>query len=262
MRSSDPVYTSVVERLGRAGCVAAEEEATELIDSAEGDARVLEGFILRRTAGEPIEWIVGRVRFCGIELAITPGVYVPRWQSESLAQRSAMLLPDRGRAIDLGTGCGAIARVIAERHPAASVIGTEVDPLAATCARENGVDVAFGPLFSALRDDLRGTIDLVVGVLPYVPESKADLLPRDVVAFEPPGAIFGGPDGLAIVRQAVGESAEWLRRGGTLLLEVGSDQADALAFDLEAAGFAAPSVILDADGDLRGIEAVAVLRHL
>ena len=121
-------------RLAAAGCVAAEEEAEELAAAALEDVELLGALVDRRTTGEPIAWITGTSVFCGRSVTVTPGVYVPRWQSERLAERAAALLPPEGRAIDLGTGSGAIACVLLDRHPAASVLGTESDPVAAQCA--------------------------------------------------------------------------------------------------------------------------------
>src|SRR5207245_1130322 len=91
-----PVFASVVERLVAAGCVAASEEAAELLAAAP-DQPTLGAWIRRRERGEPLAWITGTMRFCGRPLHLAPGVYVPRIQSEELAGRAAALLPDRGR---------------------------------------------------------------------------------------------------------------------------------------------------------------------
>ena len=183
---------------------------------------------------------------------------MPRGQSEPLAERAAELLPPGGRAIDLGTGSGAIACVLARGRPGASVLGTETDPVAAACARHNGVTVAEGDLFEGVPAGWRGTVDVIVAVLPYVPTDEIGYLPRDVRDFEPTSALDGGVDGLAIVRRAVIEAQPWLRRGGHLLLEIGGDQPEALTPILETSGFASVRVLFDGDGDPRGIEAVAV----
>jgi release factor glutamine methyltransferase len=122
----------------------------------------------------------------------------------------------------------------------------------------NGVSVVAGPLFGGLPPALRGTVDVVVGVLPYVPDDAFAYLPRDVVAYEPRIALAGGAGGIEVLCAAVSESARWLRRGGTLLLEVGGDQPEALAPVLKTSSFAAPRVLYDTEGDVRGVEAVAV----
>ena len=91
-----------------AGCVAAEEEAHDLLRTAP-DPRTLEAWLSRRERGEPLAWITGGLEFCGRWLHVAPGVYVPRIQSEELARRASRLLSDRARAADLCTGAGAIA---------------------------------------------------------------------------------------------------------------------------------------------------------
>ena len=247
-------------RLAAAGCVAAEEEAEELAAAALEDAELLGALVDRRTTGEPIAWITGTSVFCGRSVTVTPGVYVPRWQSERLAERAAALLPPEGRAIDLGTGSGAIVCVLLDRHPASSVLGTESDPVAAQCARHNGVTVVEGDLFEGVPASWRESVDVVVAVLPYVPTGEIGYLPRDVRAFEPTSALDGGEDGLGVVRQAVGEARGWLRDGGHVLFEVGGDQPEALAAILLQEGFERIRVLSDVEGDPRGVEALVRTR--
>ena len=114
-------HAAISATLARAGCLASEEEATELIAAAAGDPARLAGFVERRVAGEPTAWIVGQVRFCGLPVRVHTGVYVPRWQTEPLAERAASLLTDDGVAVDVCTGSGAIAVVLRDRHPGARV---------------------------------------------------------------------------------------------------------------------------------------------
>ncbi|HUY25312.1 MAG TPA: HemK/PrmC family methyltransferase [Candidatus Saccharimonadales bacterium] len=253
--------SEATRRLSAAGCVAAEEEAAELAAAAKGDAELLAALVERRTTGEPLAWITGATQFCDCSMAITAGVFVPRWQSERLAERAAELLPARGRAIDLGTGSGAVAMVLMARRPEAKVVGVESDPIAAQCARRNGVRVVEGDLFDAVPTTWKGTVDVIVGVLPYVPTAEIPYLPRDVPAFEPLVALDGGSDGLLVVRRAVIESREWLRDGGHLLLEIGGDQPRVLIPVLELAGFGSIRVTVDEDGDPRGVEATAEPQH-
>ncbi|QYG95168.1 peptide chain release factor N(5)-glutamine methyltransferase [Iamia sp. SCSIO 61187] len=242
----------VVDRLRAAGCVAAEEEAAELL-AADPDDRTLEMWLRRREQGEPLAWIVRATTFGGLRLAIRPGVYVPRPQSEVLAHRAAAALPPGGRAVDVGTGSGAVAAVLAATVPTALVVGIDLSPVAVACARTNGVqalvaDLAALPLGPA-------SVDLVTSVAPYVPTDALRLLPADVQRHEPRTALDGGPDGLDLVRTVVRSAATVLRPGGRLLVEVGGDQDDRLAPDLAEAGFGAVVTWTDDDGDLRGLEA-------
>jgi release factor glutamine methyltransferase len=245
---------SLAEMLTRAGFVAAEEEAGELLTCAAGDNDVLESLVARRLAGEPLAWITRHATFCGMDLRVDPGVYVPRWQSEPLARRAVGRLPTNGVAIDLCTGSGAIARTLAMERPEAWVVASDIDERAIVCAAANGVEVYGGDLFTPLPPAIRGKTDLVVGVVPYVPTSALVLLPRDTLAFESALSYDGGPDGTGILRRVMAESRHFLRRGGALLLELGGAQADALASDLARLGYVDLVVLRDEDGDVRGIE--------
>ncbi|MDX6729851.1 MAG: release factor glutamine methyltransferase, partial [Baekduia sp.] len=113
--------------LAGAGFVAADEEAGELLARAAGDGELLEALLARRLTGEPLAWITGSVVFCGVEIRVDPGVYVPRWQTELLAARAVERLPPDGVAIDLCTGTGALARVLMTERPGARVVACDVD---------------------------------------------------------------------------------------------------------------------------------------
>jgi release factor glutamine methyltransferase len=253
---SKDVVSLAARRLADAGCVAPDREAAALANAARGDLAALASFVERRTTGEPLAWIIGWTDFCGRVLLVDPGVYVPRWQSEPIAERAAALLPPDGRAIDLGTGSGAIARVLLDRRPASTVIGIELDPIAARCARRNGIDVVEGDLFSSVPASWAGTVDVIVGVLPYVPTDEIAFLPRDVRHFEPRVALDGGVDGLAVLRRTIVAARTWLRPAGHVVFEVGGDQPAMLTDALLAADFHDVRVFAGADGEPRGVEAL------
>lgn len=250
----------VTGALRRAGCVAAEDEAEELVqaagpDPAGRDAGRLAAMVARRCTGEPLAWIVGTAPFCGLRVAVHPGVYVPRPQTEAMARWAVRCLPPGGTAVDLCTGSGAVAVVLARARPGAAVLATEADPVAAACARANGLTVLDGDLDAPLPPSLAGSVDVVTAVVPYVPTPELHLLPRDVLAHEPRAALDGGPDGCALLRRAVAAGARLLRPGGWLVLELGGDQAGLLAPDLAAAGFGPAAVLRDEDGDDRAVAA-------
>jgi len=249
---SDPA--ALAELLADAGFVAAAEEAAELLARAAGDAELLDALVARRLTGEPLAWITGSVTFCGLQVRVDPGVYVPRWQSEPLALRAAERLPADGLAIDVCTGAGAIAKTLVARRPGARVVATDVDERAVACARRNGVDAHRGDLLAPLPRALEGRIDVVVGVVPYVPTPDLPLLQRDTLTFESALSYDGGEDGTALLRRVVAESARFLRRGGGLLLELGGPQADALRDDLARLHYVDVGVLRDEEGDVRGIE--------
>ncbi len=242
----------MIAALGSAGCVAAAEEAEELLAAAP-DPDALGAMLARRLSGEPLAWITGTTTFCGRAVGVLPGVYVPRWQSEVLARTAADVLPERGTAVDLCTGAGAVALVLQEERPDAWVVATESDPLAAACARANFVDVRIGDLDAPLPAELLGQVDVVCGVLPYVPRDALHLLPRDVVAHEPRAALDGGKDGLDLVIRAITSSPRWLTPGGWLLLEAGGGQFAEVEDHFALAGFESVRVLVDGDGDPRAV---------
>jgi len=243
--------STLTGRLARAGCIAPQEEAAELLAAApDGDA--LEGWIERREQGEPLAWITGIATFGGLTIGVDPGLYVPRFHSEELARRAAELLPPGGRAVDLCTGTGAIAVCLQQAVPSADVVGVDIDPAAVACAMRNGVPALIGDLDAAVR--LR-SFDVVTAIAPYVPTNEIRLLPLDVQRHEPRLALIGGPDGLDLLRRVVWAASRLLRPGGWLLTEVGGDQDRALAPTLEAAGFDHPTPWFDPEGDLRGLAA-------
>lgn len=207
----------------------------------------------RRMLGEPLAWITGRSRFCGVVVSVAPGVYVPRPQTELVARRAAARLPRSGVAVDVCTGSGAVAAALMRLRPGATVVASELDARAVACAHRNGVDVRAGDLLSPIPVELRGHVDVVVAVVPYVPTGELALLQRDTFTFETPLAYDGGPDGTALLRRVVAEGRGWLREGGALVLELGGDQAELLRPVLTAHGYAQPDVVLDEDGDVRGI---------
>lgn len=245
-------FPAVVTRLHAAGCIAAEDEARELVAAAPGpDA--LEAALARREQGEPLAWITGGIVFCGRPLRVDPGVYVPRAQSEELACRAAGRLPDGGRAIDLCTGAGAIAAHMQAQVPTASVFAVDIDPAAVACAASNGVRAVVGDLTEPPAAD--GSFDVVTAVPPYVPTDELRLLPPDTTRHEPRMALDGGQDGLDVARRVVAAAARLLVPGGWMFIELGGSQDALLAPDLETHAFHSIETWRDDEGDLRGLAA-------
>jgi release factor glutamine methyltransferase len=249
---ADSRFGATRDRLAAAGCVAAAEEAEAML-AADPDGPTLDAWLRRREDGEPLEWIVGATDFCGRSLIVAPGVYVPRRQTEELARRAAECLPPGGRALDLCTGAGAIAAHLVGVVPSATVVGIDLDVHAAACARRNGVRAIVGDLASAITAS--PPFDVVTAVAPYVPTDHLRLLPPDVQRHEPRLALDGGDDGLGLVRRVVRDAGRLLRRGGTMLVEVGGEQDVLLEPTLRDAGFDAIESWHDDEGDLRGLMA-------
>lgn len=189
----------------------------------------------RREAREPLQHLTGRAPFRTLELAVGPGAFVPRPETEGVAQLAIDALrrvdanDHRPSAVDLGTGSGAIALALAAEVPAASVVGVEGVADAFVWARENAaalglpnVRMVFADLAVAL-PDASGSVDVVVSNPPYVPDG---MVPRDpeVRLFDPASALFGGPDGLAPMRDVVRTAARLLRPSGVLVVEHGEHQ--------------------------------------
>ena len=245
----------VTAQLAEAGFIAARDEAEELLECSHDDDNVLASMIDRRMRGEPLAWITGSATFCGVKIRVEHGVYVPRWQSEGLARLAVSRLPERGTAIDLCTGSGAIAATLLTHRPNSRVVASDLDERAVACATSNGVEVYDGDLFTPLPHEFFGEVDVVVGVVPYVPTPSLSFLPRDTFIFESRTSYDGGPDGLNILRRVVRESPRFLRSGGCLLVELGGEQAELLRRELTRFRFIDVKLLTDDDGDVRGLEA-------
>lgn len=250
MEFGDSALSAVVDTLARAGCVAADDEAAELVTAAADEAE-LHTWVARRAGGEPLAWILGTVRFAGCRVAVDAGVFVPRPQTESLVARAARRLRPEMRVADLCTGCGAVAVALTHAVRGLRVVGVDIDPTAARCARRNGVPVVVGGVGAALRS---GCFDTVTAVAPYVPSAELAFLPSDARDHEPATALDGGADGLSVVRKVVVDAGRLLVPGGWLFIEIGADQDLHLSPFLAEHGFGPAGVWRDEDGDVRGLE--------
>jgi release factor glutamine methyltransferase len=247
----------VVARLRAAGCVFAEREAA-LLTAAASSADALDRLVARRVAGEPLEHVLGWAEFCGLRLAVEPGVFVPRHRTELLVRAAVDAARDvRGRAVvlDLCCGSGAIGAAMAVRLPSVELYAADVSPAAVRCARRNlaGVGTVFeGDLFAALPATLRGRVDVLVANVPYVPSDAVPLLPPEARDHEPLSALDGGPDGLDVLRRVASEAPTWLARGGTLLSEASESQSRLAAAVLSAAGLSAKREVAEGSAVVSG----------
>jgi release factor glutamine methyltransferase len=246
--------------LAAAGGVSAAAEADWLLEEAP-DPEALKAMVARRAAGEPLQYVVGWAPFGRLRLAVGPGVFVPRPETETLADRAATFL--RGRrpprvAVDLCTGSGAIACFLAAEVPGARVLATELDPGALAWAAGNaeryGVELLAGDLDAPLPAELAGRVDVLCANVPYVPSGAIATLPGDVRDHEPRLSLDGGPDGLDMFRRLAGRATHWLAADGRLYAEIGEDQAEAAAALLTEAGLAEVAVHQDLVGRDRIVE--------
>lgn len=233
-----PDAAALTLRLREAGCVFAEEEAALFIGATQGEAE-LERMVRRRLAGEAPEHIVGFAEFCGLRIAVAPGVFIPRQRTAALVDEAAKLCREGGVVVDMCCGSGALARVIAERVPGVQVHAVDSEAPAVACARENLVglgDVSRGDLVDALPVHLRDSIDVMVANVPYVPSAELRLMPTEAREHEPAVTHDGGADGLDVFRRLASAVPDWLAVGGSILSEISDEQADAALAALHRAG--------------------------
>jgi len=228
---SDPL----VARLRAAGCVFAEDEARLLRAAAETPDE-LEDLVARRSEGAPLEALLGWAEFCGLRIAVDPGVFVPRQRTAFLVAQAVRRARAGAVVVDLCCGTGAIGAAIAAAVPGVEVHAADVDPAAVACARRNLPRVYQGDLYAALPDRLRGRVDLLVVNAPYVPTAAIATMPPEARDHEPLVALDGGADGLDVQRRIAADAPAWLRPGGALLIETGADQAPRTAAVFAAAG--------------------------
>lgn len=249
----------IIRRLRNAGCVFAEEEADLLLGAA-ADTDQLESLVDRRVAGLPLERLLGWADFCGLRIAVDPGVFVPRRRTEYLVRRGATLLRELdagpGRpplVVDLCCGSGAVGAALLAAAGPLELHAADLDPAAVACARRNlsapGAAVHTGDLFAALPEGLRGRVDLLAVNAPYVPTDAIAAMPPEARLHEPRISLDGGADGLALQRRIAAGATDWLVPGGRLLIETSRGQARATRAILTDNGFAArirTSAALDA----------------
>lgn len=215
----------------------------------------------RRVAGEPLQYLIGTVGFRRLELAVGPGVFIPRPETELVVERAMARLPQRGTVVDVGTGSGAIALAIADERPDATVLATELSDEALAWAAKNrddlglSVDLYRGEWLDALPEAYRNAIDVVVANPPYVAFSEMETLPGDVVDHEPHGALFADAEGFAAIEAIAARAPAWLRPGGWLVMEIGDRHSQRTADLLATTGYRDIEIHKDLPGRERIAEA-------
>jgi release factor glutamine methyltransferase len=193
----------------------------------------------RRAAHEPVAYITGTREFYGRPFRVTPAVLIPRPETEGVVDEALRLaraadgraIGARLRVVDVGTGSGCLAITLALERPNAEITATDVSPDALVVAADNASRLgATGIDFrrANLLDGLPGPFDLIVSNPPYIAVSDRASLPADVRDYEPAAALFGGDDGLDVVRGLVAQTSTYLAPNGHLVMELGAGQADAV----------------------------------
>ena len=250
-RFAPPVDAAVVvARLRAAGCVFAEDEAALLIEAA-GTPAELETMVARRVEGLPLEHILGWAEFAGLQVAVDPGVFVPRRRTELLVTEALALLRPGAVVLDLCCGSGAVGAAIAASARDATVYAADIDPAAVRSARRNlpGTGRVFeGDLYDPLPRELRGRVDLLVVNAPYVPTGAIATMPPEARLHEARVALDGGDDGLDVQRRVATDAPGWLSPTGHLLIETSERQAPTTAAIFTAVGLH-PRIAHDDDLD-------------
>lgn len=214
-----------------------------------------EPLVHRRATGEPSQLIIGTVEFRGMTLKVGPGVFIPRDSSEYLAQQAIKRLKRRkeGVLVDMACGIGPVALAVSHEVPNAVVIGSDLSAdqirLARSNARTIGCSAKFvvGDLFEPVPKKLRGTVDVITLHPPYVAKTELKELPDEIVKFEPRSVLTdGSKDGLFLVKATVDAARAWLRKGGSLLIEVSPDRSKAVMREMRRGGLTDVKSSMDA----------------
>ncbi|MEK6743547.1 MAG: peptide chain release factor N(5)-glutamine methyltransferase [Nitrospirota bacterium] len=230
--------------------------------------RSFEQNIERRKLREPLQYITGTQEFWGLPFMVTPDVLIPRPETEFVVEAALKAVSGITAPVivDLCTGSGCIAISIAKELATARIFATDRSeravPVAQENARRNGVAdrIRFleGDLFGPLEEmDLRGRIDVIVTNPPYVRSGDLTTLQPEVRDFEPEIALVAGPEGTEIAERIIHQAPEYLKPGGSLIMEMGVGQASALRKIVEETYRFGPIEIVK---DLAGIERVLVAK--
>jgi release factor glutamine methyltransferase len=264
------------DRLAGAGIDNAEQEARWLVQRASGlegadlivgleepaalgDATFFYDMLERRLRGEPLQYVLGRWGFRVLDLQVDDRVLIPRPETEALTQMALEECRrlDARRAVDLGTGSGAIALALAVEWTGIEVWATDISPDALAVAETNvaalgrigeAVRLAQGSWYDALPAELGGAIDVIVSNPPYVAEFEVEDLPEEVRAWEPLDALVSGPTGLEAIERIVADARLWLAQPGSLVVEIAPHQAVEAGAMARAAGFGSAAVWPDLTG--------------
>lgn len=213
--------------------------------------------VRRVAAGEPVQYVIGETDFHGHTLKTDSRALIPRPETEVLVEAvladTSLWANPRPAIVDVGTGSGCIAVALAKARPKALYLAFDVSESALSLARENAATLGLteqitfcaGDLADALEPE---TLDAIIANLPYIASDTIPTLPREVRDHEPHMALDGGPSGLAIIETLIEDATILLKPGGTIALEIGSDQGSAVKRLLLKAGFRDARILPDLTG--------------
>lgn len=202
---------------------------------SETEAANINALIERRAKREPLAYITGQKEFWSLPFHVAPGILIPRPDTETMIESAATLFPKDAalNILDMGTGSGCILLSLLHHFPNAKGLGLDISPQALEIAQKNAVELGLANrasfLLSRWAETLSGTYDLIVSNPPYIEPSTILTLEPEVSIYEPTLALDGGVDGLEAYRQIAQCLTRHIAPGGTIILEVGAEQAEAVA---------------------------------
>ena len=228
------------------------------------EEQLLRQFVERRLKREPLAYILGHKEFCGLDLAVGPGVLVPRPETELLVEQALFLSMMRMESGDLviaepGTGSGAVSVNLAIHLPMARIYATELHPAAMNVARCNvrkhNVADRVTLIQGSLLEPVQETADIIVANLPYVPSGEIATLQPEI-QWEPREALDGGPDGLDVIRSLLQQAHSKIKDTGVIILEIDPRQVQPLE---ELAREIFPSATTITEHDLAHLDRVFMI---
>jgi len=221
---------------------------------------IIKNCVDRRLMREPLQYILGRWDFMGLNFCVNPGVLIPRPDTELLVETALEELHDGMRILDLCTGTGCIAISLSHYSNDCHTVAVDISEDALKTARVNAENILgnknecdeFGGALKIIKSDLyenvRGKFELIVSNPPYINTDVCETLEAEVKDFEPRIALDGGADGLDLIRRIIEESDKYLCGGGTLILEIGYDQGERVCGLMKKAGYKYVECIKDYAG--------------
>ncbi len=235
---------------------------------SESELACLRSSTKRRAAGEPLQYITGKMPFRHIVLKCEPGVLIPRPETEILVDKVLEAIDLAGednarvKVIEVGVGSGCISCSIAHERDFVEIIATDISPIAANLARTNADNLGVSERIQVIECDLLSGIptgykaDVLVSNPPYVPTHVIDEIDQEVSAYEPHLALDGGEDGMDIFRRLVADAPEVLKPNGYIAVELFESKLDVARTILEEDGrWTSIEVVYDLTGRPRHITA-------
>ena len=246
-REAEAIARMVVcERLG--------VDFTRLVVDYDAECAVagLDATVAELQSGRPVQYVLGRTQFCGLDFAVCEGVLIPRPETEEMVLRAAAAIPAGSRILDVGTGSGAIAVSLARLVEGARVTAVDISPqalaVAAGNARRNGVEVNFIECDALAGLCGTGRFDAIISNPPYVPQSDRSSMHTNVRDYEPAAALFvPDDDPLLFYRSIAADALEMLNGGGMLWFEIYEKFGPQICRMLREMGFAEVEIVADAN---------------